>query len=312
VKYLGYLLHFSAGVHFGNGALWDSGATVRADTLFSALCHEALALSGLEGIEQLVQWAKNGELLLSDLLPYVGQELYLPKPLCPAQHQEEGNSIQKKNFKKLAYIPVSQWEIYCQGELDPVAAAQQLSLLGKAEVRTMSASRSSERLETGEALPYSVGVYTFCAQAGLYLIAGVERPEQEMTLDALLDALSYSGIGGKRGAGLGRFDVEKFELPNILIQKLQLNGGPCMTLSVCMAQPAQLGSAMQGASYLLVKRSGFVLSEQYSPEQRRKRDFYSFQAGSCFLFPFTGDVFDVAGEGAHPVYRYAVPLWLEV
>jgi hypothetical protein len=30
------------------------------------------------------------------------------------------------------------------------------------------------------------------------------------------------------------------------------------------------------------------------------------------LFPFTGDVFDVAGEGAHPVYRYAVPLWLEV
>jgi CRISPR-associated protein Csm4 len=161
-------------------------------------------------------------------------------------------------------------------------------------------------------LPYSVGVYHFAKENGLYLIAGFAAQEQQNVFEALLEALAYSGLGGKRSAGLGHFTVEKRALPAALTARLQPAAGSCMALSVCMAQPAQMEAAIEGAYYLLAKRTGFVLSETYAPEQRRKRDFYAFRAGSCFAAPFVGDVFDVAGSGAHPVYRYAVPLWLRL
>jgi CRISPR-associated protein Csm4 len=310
----GYCLHFSAGVHFGGGALWDAEPTAPADTLFSALCQEALQLYGALGIERLVQWCKDGQLLISDLLPFIGQELYLPKPLRPVQipAQNEGNSVRKKAFKKLQYIPVSQWQIYLAGKLDPLEAAETFGQLGMAEVRTMSASRAPERVETGEALPYSVGVYHFAKENGLYLIVGFAAEQQQRIFETLLEALTYSGLGGKRSAGLGRFTIEKRALPAELTKHLQPATGSCMALSLCMASPEQLENAMQDAFYLLAKRSGFVLSETYAPEQRRKRDFYAFRAGSCFAAPFQGNVFNVAGEGTHPVYRYAVPLWLRL
>ena len=47
-------------------------------------------------------------------------------------------------------------------------------------------------------------------------------------------------------------------------------------------------------------------------EARRKRDFHVFAAGSCFANQFLGDIFDVSTGGAHPVYRYAKPLFMEV
>ena len=69
---------------------------------------------------------------------------------------------------------------------------------------------------------------------------------------------------------------------------------------------------MEGARYLLLKRSGFIASASYAPELRRKQDFCAFCAGSCFEKRFKGDLFDVGGSGAHPVYRYAAALWMEL
>ena len=46
MKYSVYRFHFTAGVHFGNGTLWDSETALPADTLFSALCQEAVDQEG--------------------------------------------------------------------------------------------------------------------------------------------------------------------------------------------------------------------------------------------------------------------------
>ena len=65
-----YKLQFTTPVHFGPSdsalSLYSSGATFCADTLFSALCHTALALQGPAGLEALCRWVQAGELLLSD------------------------------------------------------------------------------------------------------------------------------------------------------------------------------------------------------------------------------------------------------
>lgn len=307
-----YRLRFTAGVHFGGGSLWDGNSTLPADSFFSALCLEALEQEGAGGIETLVESVRAGNLRLSDLFPYLGDELYLPKPLYPIKKQVEGDSTVKKSFKKLKYIPASQIAVYLQGDLDPLVEVDQLKKLGRFEMRTMIASRSEEKLEAGDALPYQVGVYRFGADSGLYGLAGFEGGETQSRFEALLDGLSYSGIGGKRSAGLGRFTWTRTELPSELAKRLERAGETRMSLSVCMAQPEELEQAMEGAYYLLEKRSGFIASSTYAPEQRKKRDFYAFRAGSCFRNNFDGGIFDVSGGGAHPVYRYAVPLWMEI
>ena len=69
---------------------------------------------------------------------------------------------------------------------------------------------------------------------------------------------------------------------------------------------------MQDANYSVIKRSGFVASEQYADEHLRKHDLYVFSAGSCFLQKFNGDIFDVSSKGKHLVYRYAVPMFMGV
>lgn len=307
-----YYLRFPAGVHFGGGKLEASENTFSADSFFSALCHEALAQGGPGEIEALTAAVRAGALRLSDLFPFVGPELYLPKPLYPVRKEQEGDSIVKKSFKKLKYIPLSQWDAYLQGDLDPTEALAALQRLGKASVRTMIASRSPEKLESGDALPYPVGVYRFYPESGLYLIAGFAEESLRQKFRALLRGLSFSGIGGKRSAGLGRFTAEETPAPAALANRLRGEKTPCMALSVCMAKPDELEAAVEGAQYALRKRSGFIASASYAPEPRRKRDFYVFGAGSCFAKRFAGDVFDVGGGGAHPVYRYAAPLWMEM
>ena len=58
MKYIIYKLKFSTGVHFGNGTLDDTEYTFCADTLFSALCIEAVK-SGTDMLNRLVNWAKS-------------------------------------------------------------------------------------------------------------------------------------------------------------------------------------------------------------------------------------------------------------
>lgn len=312
MEYTVYRLRFATGVHFGSGALWDSGISVPADTLFSALCQEAVKHNGATGASALADAVQNNELRLSDLHPFLGEELYLPKPLRPVARETEGDSTVKKSFKKLHWVPTSQFDTYLDGRLNPVAEVEKLGKLGDASIRTMAASRSVDKLETGDTLPYSVGVYRFADGNGLYLLAGFGSSTVRQHVEMLLESLSYSGLGGKRSAGLGRFSLEACPVPKELLTRLTGRGTPAMTLSVSMAQPEELDSVLDGAQYLLQKRSGFVASTQYAPEPRRKRDFYAFCAGSCFQTRFVGGVFDVSNGGGHPVYRYAAPLWMEV
>lgn len=85
-----------------------------------------------------------------------------------------------------------------------------------------------------------------------------------------------------------------------------------MLLSVALPADDELENALENASYLLEKRSGFVASSDYAEEWRKKRDLYVFTAGSCFVNCFAGDIYDVSEGGKHPVYRYAKPIFMGV
>lgn len=307
MDYRVYRLEFQGAVHFGRNRLEDSEYVFCADTLFSALCHEALK-QGQDVMESFCQYVREDELLLSDTFPYVGNTYYLPKPMKRIRTEDsKGDSVIKKAYKKLKYIPAEQLEIYLRGEYD-VLNSQKISELGDFEMKVSAAVRGEE-----ETRPYRIECYYYKEGNGLYLIVGYKNPRAVQLTEELLEGLMFSGIGGKRSAGLGRFRLRSGKLPSDIYNRLGKDGKQYMTLSVSLPMEEEMEDALTGAEYLLCKRSGFVASEKYAQEQRRKKDLYVLKAGACVKAWYRGDLYDVSEEGGnHPVYRYAKPMFMEV
>ena len=87
-----------------------------------------------------------------------------------------------------------------------------------------------------------------------------------------------------------------------------------MLLTSALPREDELTDALlEGAKYHLVRKGGFVQSASHASTPRKKRSMWLFAPGSVFERRFEGDVFDVnATPGAHPVYRYARAMWMEV
>lgn len=302
-----YKLHFLTGVHFGKNDLTDADMVFSADTLFSALSLEALHMDQ-DTFQEFYESVEKGELLLSDGMPYIGEELYVPKPFCyiPREKSDMG-SKQKKLAKKLKYIPVRKLSEYFGGKLDLEQECAKLGCLGSRTEKVCAAVFGLE-----ETMPYRVGVYYFHEGNGLFFCVSYSDSEKKKLLERLLQALAFSGIGGERSSGYGRFSVEKVSVPNDLAVRLEGKYQHYMALSVCMAGEEELDEVTEHGCYQMKKRSGFTDSGMKKEDVYRKRDRYVFAAGSCFEKKFDGVIFDVSRDGVHPVYRYAKAMWMGV
>lgn len=309
MEYKIYKLHFKTGVHFGKNSLESTGFTIGADTFFSAMCHEFLK-QGIDRLEWFLEQAFDEKFVISDALPFIGDTYYLPKPMLKIEENgERGNSTLKKAYKKLSYIPADLLDVYLKGHLDVKTESEKLRKeLGSNIIRVNADIRGEE-----ETKPYRVGTYYFKEQSGLYIVVGYEDEEILCEIEDCLSAMELSGIGGKRNAGLGKFELQPGTLSEEFYKRLvSKNGKRYMSLSGCLPKEDELESALESASYLLIKRSSFVNSEYYAKEHLRKKDLYILQSGSCFANRFIGDIYDVSDGGNHKVYRYAKPLFLEV
>lgn len=304
MEYKIYKMIFQQGVHFGNHSLEKSEPTFQADTLFSSLYIEAMKFGQAD---ILLDSVINNRLVISDAFPYIGNNYFIPKPMKKIEQDSNNDDITaRKKFKKLEYIQVALLDDYLKGEYPIDNQDSTIKELGAHSVKTSVSIRGEE-----EAKPYRVGIYHFKEHNGLYVIVGYESEKELELFDKLFDSLSLSGIGGKKNSGLGHFRVIQTDVPTELVNRLNSNG-ECMTLSCSLPKESEIESVLESSRYLLEKRSGFVDSDSYASEQRRKKDIYMFKSGSCFNHKFTGDIYDVSSGGKHPVYKYAKPLFMGV
>lgn len=301
-----FRLDFSR-VHFGDDGLERSTMACAADTLFSALCLQALRVGGEEQLEEIVSAAATGTLRLTDLLPYVGQTYFVPKPLLRVIGAPEANSsTAKKAAKRLSFVPADQLSAFQTGHADLeafVALQTGIGVHGLAE-------RVAIRNGKDDPEPYRIGHFTFAADAGLWLIASGTHSEVDLVGD-LLNGIS--ALGGERSSGYGSFTLtEARSIPAALadVCTSRPSAGRVLSLTTALPTEDEMEDAIVGASYRLVRRSGFVASPTYAESPLRKRDLYKFAAGSVFAHSFDGVVADVANGGAHPVYSYSKPLFL--
>lgn len=306
MEYRIYRYHFPTAVHFGEGTADSTECTFQADTFFSAMCQEAVSTGG-NTLQDFLDAARSGQFLVSDAFPYMRDEYYVPKPYVYIENRKDpGNSIVKKAYKNLKYVPLSLFDAYVQGDF-PIDRTADLDFLGRKDTRTSAAVRG-----LSETVPYRVASYRFSEGCGLWQAVIFRDSDIRARFEAFLASLSASGIGGRRSSGYGRFSVTDEEMPRMLRKRLEEDYREYMTLSVSLPGKDELQAAMEGSSTSVVKRSGFVASDTYADTFRKKRDLYVFSAGSCFLTRFRGGIYDVSDGGNHPVYRYAMAMMMGV
>lgn len=308
MKYAGYKLDFTTAVHIGKNKLEDAEHIINADTIFSALCQEALLSGGNPLLEELIDRVNENKIRISDALPFNHNTYYLPKPMLYVNNEKNQNVRLKKEFKKLECIPSDKIVDFLEGNIDVKFESDVYKNIGSSYIRTMAAIGD-------ETSPFSVGTFTFGNGWGLYLIIGYLENTDLSLIEELLIGIGYSGIGGKKSSGLGKFNLLNAKLPESLLIKLQCESdkpGTYMSLSVSMPAESELEDVLVGSQYSVIRRSGFVSSATYSEKMLKKKDAYFFKAGSTFIRTFNGVVKDVSNDGKHPVLRYAKPIFLEV
>lgn len=293
-----YKLDFQT-VHFGNGNLNESIGSFNASRLYSALFLESLKLNV---DKEFLDLSKSDNFLLSDSFPLKDGEFYLPKPIgypkMPLNSESTKETRRKaKKSKKLRYIKYTDIEDYVEGNCDVEKLDGIDSFFSKSTVVTKKGID-----------PYEVGIINF--KTSLYILT-----IKHELLDMLMNSLQYSGIGGKRSSGYGRFTIEKLDIPNEFSKNIVINDseyGVYMTLNTSIPNNGELGVVLPTAEYLLEKSSGFAYSTA-SKSLLRKQDLYKFTVGTTLTKTYSGDIFDVRPNGyPHPVWNYAKGLFYKL
>lgn len=349
MKYLLYKLKFVTPVHFGDtssgGGLEKVKIGCGADTLFSALCNEIAALEGNDAVEEFLKAAKDDKIVFSDLYPYCDinneTQLLVPKPVLTIVGSEKTvdslENVKKereksKKFKKMKYIRISEMQNYLE--------AIQEGKTFESEVEKNWVVNQVERVNMRgeEPLPYLVGAVSYLSQekvgakaidTGLYFVLGVEDDYSSEAIDkftSLLEMLGYSGIGGKRSSGYGKFEINEdpFEMqdPKDLEgyapdkDYLALNKGIIdekssvqMSISTFLPGKDEIKAVGKG-EYKIIEKSGFINDIETNTVVKRS-SVYMIEAGACFKNRIKGEIAEFKVDNlSHSVYRYGKPLFM--
>ena len=319
--YFYYQLNFQSPVHFGQsetgGKLEKAGFEFSADSLFSAICAELAQQGELDILEKIVDMAKKGELLLSDLFPFMekdGDEIYyLPRPYLFRSNgsvekldmeQAKVISAQRKVAKKQQYIRASEYGAYIKAMAKGEIYSLQTPLQDFGENSLMERVNCRQ----SEPLPYYVGQYTFAKNAGLYGIVKMPEDFQDRFI-SILYSLGLAGIGGERSSGYGRFTSELFDLDDIVedtkaLMDMLENSSTTTQMNISVLKPAadELENVKEG-QYQLKKRSGFT-------DNIKRDSVYMLASGSCFKKRLNGEVVDISRDYGHPIWRYGKGLFV--
>lgn len=324
-----YKLSFTTPCRFGSTAGLDKSDVIcQADTFFSALANECVSFYGTDKLQILKQSVEKGQFLISDLLPYDEDGLFLPKPLWIVDKKNKQESLTgikermegSKKLKKLQYIPIYDFENYIE------CMKTGKNYINNDDKRTIIDEIYQKQLiekvncRGEESLPYFMEQVHIKANCGLYFIAATAGSDDIELLDKLLQLLSYTGIGGKRSSGYGKFTYTKEVLKdnndgedtsNLYYLLEKSPGQIYMSLSNIVPAQTEIDQLREG-SYRLLPRSGFVTDGNYSTVPLKRNRYFAVMHGSCFKQPLAGTVLDVNDNGSHPVYRYGKGIYVRL
>lgn len=300
-------MRLRAPLHVGSSTVGeeDTHDYVPSDTLFSAICHAYLDLSGVGALESLLDRFSEGEppFLVSSAFPFSGETLFLPAPrIAPPPRAEEQARGAKKRLKETAWLSLEDFSRVLHGE--DVSEEERAALLPRKELLPRVAL---DRTTSSSAI-YHVRRAVFPGGGGLWTILDVRDESLQEALIASLRLLGDMGLGGERTMGCGQFEPIVGEPPMELSALLD-GTPPYVSLSRICPERDALEAADR---YALVESRGWMASP--TGVQRKRKSVWLFAEGSSFTERVRGRLVDVTPEQdpGHRVYRYGLGVYAGV
>jgi CRISPR-associated protein Csm4 len=164
-----------------------------------------------------------------------------------------------------------------------------------------------------ETIPFSFDVVRFKEGCGLYIVVEYKTIEDYDWMRERFANLGFTGIGGMVSAGYGKFEISDIIAETIYYISTikRLKYGKNLFLSTAVSK--NINKSFLDNSFELVKRSGFISSVNFTNGVLKKKLVYAIKSGALFDDKFEGDILDVAPiKGNHPIYRFLLPLFIEV
>jgi len=167
-----------------------------ADTLFGAMASAISLLQGSEAVGEFIE-AFSGEARISSAFPYMGDSLYLPKPLTVELVEFQDTAVMKR-VKRARYLDLENFERALR--LEPFEVPEGEPYTARSVPRV-----ALDRITEDSSL-YFWDEIRFMDDAGLYfLYQGPEDVYREFVKPAVR-LLGDTGIGGKATWGFGLFE----------------------------------------------------------------------------------------------------------
>lgn len=287
-------LAFSTPIHYGNNnkpGLLSTGNYILSDTLYSALIDNNPTI-----LNKLVELVNKKKIALSDMLPYVEEELLVPKG--NNQIDFNNDSIDRtfmKKAKKINFISLKNYSNYYKNLSKEIIEDAVLleSKIGEFGIRTNNQIKRDFDKETE---PYILSTFTFYEKSGLYLFIEYDDINDLNFIKEELRSLGVSGIGGRRSSGFGKFTIK--ESSNYDESKV----GKYLLLSTTITPPDNM------SGFEIIKRSGFYHS---SDGFFKKRDLYAIKSGLLLDNKTEGIILDNLSN-MQKIYRFFIPLYVRI
>ncbi|HMH52301.1 MAG TPA: type III-A CRISPR-associated RAMP protein Csm4 [Candidatus Acidoferrum sp.] len=311
--------------------LEETAGFPRSDTLFSAIVSAWRLMEGPQRTEERLaafpaedRPDADPPFAISSAFPYAGAVRLLPRPLV---RFGRGDSFAKAQ-KDVAFVSWARMEDLMRSEILDEPHVDDLRQGGvvwihPADIGAMSAMSGSDLWAAGESatIPrvtidratsasalYFQGQVWFAAGCGLYFLArfrGDHAEEFQGYVEGALEMLGMEGLGGRRSAGLGRFEVSD---PEDVTLSIPRDAGTALLLGLYHPTLREVTDGiLDGARYRLITRRGWIASPD--DNRQRRKSVRMMCEGSLLRRPPVGQLASVAPDGfPHPVYRSGLAL----
>lgn len=294
-----------------------SALSISSDRLFSFICLGWARLYSQESLgDKLIKpFLEGGKpFLISDLLPLVENEIYIPASMLLKESSSLMNQIQEpwaklstvlsdKDSVIAASTRILEMSYLFKGSTSHSKQAGFSSLIDRSSPNFAATHRNSSQVakEGEERLCFA----SFLSCRDQRLIDSLEKSLQVMKDD---------GLGGMRSSGKGK--IKKIELEECSNTLTQNPGADSyLLLSHCCPEKSMLSdleSSPQGSNrYKIGKSAGWIYSAEGQHSGIKKPRTIYFETGSVFSVEPRGRLIDLSEAGL-PCFRYGIPFTVRV
>ena len=306
-------------LHIGTGHddYSTSASELPSDTISAALAAMKAQFAGNIDAQAFME-----SFTISSAFPFIGKQLFFPKPMGKLLVQGCDEELIRKKLKKVKYIEFSQWEKMVQGKALYIDEKQLYGefLLDKDNKHKKPYSyQVNERVavprDGSNPTPFYFKWQYHSPDAGLFCIIDCNE-DTFKEIKKLFELLGDTGIGSDKSVGGGKFDTvaEEIELPEIQ------DADSTLLLSHYIPTREEIEQIdLEASQYEITQRGGYMAGSNVPAFQHLlKKSVYMFKSGSLIngVYVLKGMIADVApayNDGRmHPTLRCGRPIVLPI